>query len=137
MCETLKRVSQAAFYGYPGALEGWRRLQADALETSEPLALCDYLPWVRAEPRFAVTKASEPRLAAHALWGDAHSHASLEPTDAVSPEQARERLRDLQRHTHSIQSEEGLVVLVDGVVFQRQASGRRLHRDGKASEDST
>ncbi|KAH8096141.1 glycosyl transferase [Aureococcus anophagefferens] len=104
------------FYGYAGAVDGWRRLQA----AEPPVPLADYLPWVRDEPRFRATVADALPFAAAAVLGvstRAVAAAEAPPTPVVNAEVLRAVAAAKQRPA----GDAPRAICVDGVVFQRQA----------------
>ncbi|KAH8076181.1 glycosyl transferase [Aureococcus anophagefferens] len=103
------------FYGYAGAVDGWRRLQA----AEPPVPLADYLPWVRDEPRFRATVADALPFAAAAVLGVStrRRRAEAPPTPVVNAEVLRAVAAAKQRPA----GDAPRAICVDGVVFQRQA----------------
>ncbi|KAJ1451064.1 hypothetical protein M885DRAFT_570467 [Pelagophyceae sp. CCMP2097] len=112
-----------AFYGYAGAVDAWRALQARAAADDQVFGLADYLPWVKAEPRFAKTAVGRVAGAVPLVEAPAAADAAREvrradaaPADAPAAPPPRTHCLDIGKVA------EGRGVVIDGVVFQRQFS---------------
>lgn len=109
---------KAQFYGYSGAVAGWRRLQ----NATPPADLADYLPWVREEPRFAQTIVDSAPFAAAAVLGvGGPAHTVLTAPHASTA--AAEVLRAVSQSPPPAIVAPKPWVAVDAVAFQRVPTG--------------